>query len=627
MNNPIRYLVYALWTTACAGAAMAQDSYRGMCDASAAVSLGQGHFVVADDEGDVLRIYKRNNTDPVGSVDLTDYLRNRKPSGKPTEADIEGAAAIGQRIYWISSHARKGKDGEVDLHRRRFFATDIAGGVPSPTVQAAAGAPYETLLDDLLADPRFALLADAAKLKPEEEGGLNIEGLAATADGGLLIGFRNPLPQGRALVVPLLNPREVIDSGAKPRFGELIRLDLGGRGIRSFERVGNEVLIAAGPFGTAASSKVMPAFALFRWSGAAAQAPSFVRSLDAGSFRPEALFFDADSKELILLSDDGDEPVGGVDCKDKTVSGDRKSFRSRAIAMPLSVGQAACSIDKTGNFAGEKLLLARREGLPASANVGLFKAPLAVNTDGAPTSYHPDDYKGERLAINHIDNGIVIKASDGRALTLAQRMEVFDRWRHSGWKVPDGFRITWQNVIAADGGKPCIFKQANAGYFGSLTALRNGLTGDAAGECGVNDQLDQRFVPALVLRGTGNPLRGWGAGVGDLVLVTNPATGVSVPAIIGDSGDDQRIGEGSVALNMALLTGSRMPATYRQALSLDTGTKDMVVAVLPSSRLFERVRPYSRENIAQRVNAWARAQGYGSVQALAEAALGCASGL
>lgn len=335
MKISIQCILVAVGLTVAASTAMSRESYRGMCDASAAVSLGKGYFVVADDEGDVLRVYKRGTITPIGTVDLIDYLHNRKPSGKNSEADIEGAAMIGDRIYWISSHALKGSDGEVDPHRRRFFATDTVNDGQVPTVKAAAGAPNETLLDSLLADPRFAVLVEAAKRRPEEENGLNIEGLSATPDGGLLIGFRNPQPEGRALVVPLRNPREVIDNGAKPVFGDLIRLNLGGRGIRSMERVGNEVLISAGPFGTAASSTAQPAFALFRWSGLATQAPKFVRSLNAGTFRPEALFFDAQAKQLVLLSDDGDEQVGGVDCKAKSVPPGSQSFRARSIAMLL----------------------------------------------------------------------------------------------------------------------------------------------------------------------------------------------------------------------------------------------------------------------------------------------------
>ena len=60
--------------------------------------MGQSHFVVADDEGDVLRIYRRGSATPVRTVDLIDHLRNRKVNGKNAEADIECAARIGQRI-------------------------------------------------------------------------------------------------------------------------------------------------------------------------------------------------------------------------------------------------------------------------------------------------------------------------------------------------------------------------------------------------------------------------------------------------------------------------------------------------------------------------------------------------
>ena len=80
-------------------------------------------------------------------------------------------------------------------------------------------------------------------------------------------------------------------------------------------------------------------------------------------------------------------------------------------------------------------------------------------------------------------------------------------------------------------------------------------------------------------------------------------------------------------MNKALITGAPMPNTYREALALDTGAREMVVAVLPSSRTFQRVRPYSAENIAQRVQAWAKAQGYGGVLGLGAAALQCATGL
>ena len=308
----------------------AEERYTGMCDASAAVSLGHGRFIVADDELDVLRIYQKSSSGQKGSVDLIKYLKNSKDD----EGDLEGAAAIGDRIYWISSHARKGSDNSVDSHRMRFFATIITGGGKKASVKQIEQPPCETLLSDLLKEKRFDDLAKASARGPEEADpdGLNIEGLAAGPNGGLLIGFRNPQPQKMALVLALNNPKQVVEQHAKPEFGDLIRLDLGGRGIRSIELVKGEYLIVAGPRGEAKDSQVKPAFALFRWGGPGGKLEK-ARDLD-DRFRPEALFYDADSKELVMLSDDGDELVDGKPCKRKKLAAEKKSFRAMRIAWP-----------------------------------------------------------------------------------------------------------------------------------------------------------------------------------------------------------------------------------------------------------------------------------------------------
>ena len=66
------------------------------------------------------------------------------------------------------------------------------------------------------------------------------------------------------------------------------------------------------------------------------QAAEFVRGLDEGTQRTEALFADNDGTELVILSDDGDENVEGRDCKHKKVSLEKRSFRSRALPLPLT---------------------------------------------------------------------------------------------------------------------------------------------------------------------------------------------------------------------------------------------------------------------------------------------------
>jgi hypothetical protein len=318
-----------------ASLAQAEERYQSMCDASAAVSLGGGHFAVADDESDILMVYRRGVNQPVGELKLTRYLNpnDRRAGAKSVEIDIEGAATVGDRIYWISSHGRK-KDGSIDPQRWRFFATDIDRRAPTPSLMPSLGKPYKSLVVDMAADSRLAFLKDAAELKPEAKGGFNIEGLAATPDGGMLIGFRNPQVKGAAVILPMLNPASMVDAGAKPKFDDPIFLDLGGRGIRSLELVGNQYLIVAGPYGDASTSKAMPAFVLYRWSGKPQQAPEMVRSLDFGSFRAESVFFDADANDLYLLSDDGTEQVDGRDCKDKKVLEKDKFFRGRAMGLP-----------------------------------------------------------------------------------------------------------------------------------------------------------------------------------------------------------------------------------------------------------------------------------------------------
>ena len=286
-------------------------SYYGMCDASAAGALGPDLFAVADDERNQLQVYRRGVARRVAEVDLSAFLGTKKDQ----ESDLEGAATVGERIYWISSHGRD-KKGKFDESRHRFFATELRQGELVP-----AGRPYARLLDDLVAAPQLQRyqFAQASSLMPEADGAFNIEGLAATAQGGLLIGMRNPAPLGMALVIPLLNPGAVID-GEVAALGEAIELDLGGMAIRSMELVVDTYVIVAGP----------PAdqgrFALYRWSGKAHERPVEVARDDFGSLKPEAMFAIPGQRKLQILSDDGGKRA-------KDLPPDERSFRSITVTL------------------------------------------------------------------------------------------------------------------------------------------------------------------------------------------------------------------------------------------------------------------------------------------------------
>lgn len=297
--RPCIALILALaGASAGVSAQAAIQHYSGICEASAAVALDAQHFAVADDESNALRIYRVGSSAPVRPpLDLARFLKT-----KDKASDLEAAARVGDVVYWLSSHSltSAGKDREW---RRRLFATRIDSSA-SPPQLTPIGKPYAELLAALIAEPLLKSLglAQAAKLPPEVPGGLNIEGLAATPDGSLLIGLRNPLIAGRAVLVPLRNPAELVNGSTKPRFAAAITLDLGGRGIRSIDRAGTNsgYLIVAGPTGDGGSS-----FALFTWSGVATDAPVNTAVAVPARFSPEALIVMPGSGQALLLSDDG----------------------------------------------------------------------------------------------------------------------------------------------------------------------------------------------------------------------------------------------------------------------------------------------------------------------------------
>jgi len=280
--------------------------FSGMSDASAGVAVSSNLFVAASDEDNVLRVYDYSKPGPpVQTLDCNAFL---EVTGKNAEADLEGAAAIGNRIFWIGSHGRN-RDGKDRPNRCRLFATDFRTE-NGTVVLNFAGKPYKSLLPVLVSDPRLNLyhLGEAASHAPKQRGALNIEGLAATPEGHLLIGFRNPIPKGRALVVPLLNPNDVIE-GKSAHLGPPIELKLDGDGIRDLAWTGSDYLIIAGSFEAGHKSK------LYRWYGPSGAEPEKLRVKHFDEYNPEGIILYPGSPRIQILSDDGSEEVEGVEQK------------------------------------------------------------------------------------------------------------------------------------------------------------------------------------------------------------------------------------------------------------------------------------------------------------------------
>lgn len=338
MRSAVAAAVMALACGWAATPSHAAQKYLQMCDASAAVAVDDGHFLVAGDENETVRLYRNTGKAelPVTTFDFAGRLRDNPDR----ETDIEAAARIGNRIFWITSHGRNGK-GRLRPNRYRLFATDL--DVTSDGLKLTWLGRYDRLVDDLLDEAAWQGPSGEAtrtiieklrkatrlnkkrvkKLAPKRQG-MNIEGLAATPSGtGLLIGFRNPVPDGKALVVFLANPKELVTRPeARARFIGLAELDLGGLGIRSIEYTPaiQGYLVLAGPSGDGGP------FRIYKWSGSRDAAPVELYSLKTQKGRnPEALVIYRGSPRVQILMDEGSFLFDGTRCKDRRTKHQRFS--------------------------------------------------------------------------------------------------------------------------------------------------------------------------------------------------------------------------------------------------------------------------------------------------------------
>lgn len=308
--------------------------HSGMSDASAAEPLLNKRFIVAGDEFNVFKVYDAMNAGPPQiEIDFNKLLGIKNPKH---EADIEGSARLNNLVYWIGSHARNGA-GELKWKRHQFFATEIIDDGENVEVRQY-GTAYTGLIVELLRYHWFQKLT-LERLDPQPDpklaakclGSINIEGLAAFEDG-LLLGFRNPIPDNQALLIPFINPHEVIRSGAHPQFEKPIRLDLGGRGIRSidYSETRNQYIITSGSFDTVSD------FEFFSWSGPGHEPTKL--NIETG-LNPEAIVIFDDLAEFLVISDDGGEQAPGENSPFKDIPEDEQEFRTEWCHLPLQNAQ------------------------------------------------------------------------------------------------------------------------------------------------------------------------------------------------------------------------------------------------------------------------------------------------
>ncbi|WP_253841975.1 ExeM/NucH family extracellular endonuclease [Actinokineospora globicatena] len=330
-----------------------QRSYYGASDASTAIDLGGGAMVVSDDETNVLRVYDREHSRyPAQAFDARAAGLALRDTDVTREIDIEAAARTGDTIFWVGSHGQN-SSAKTRLNRQELFTTTVTGTGTGASL--ALGGSYQTLRDDLIAWDRAngdALgIAAAATRAPEGDGsggptGVNIEGAEFAPDGTtLLLAFRGPLTSdGKAIVVPVTNAAALVagnpTTGVTAAFGQALRWDLGGRGVREIRRnAANQYLLIAGPSdaGTGAAGE----YKFFTWDGDATHQPQpRAGSLDAFNQvgKPEAIVDVpnplTDTATVQVLTDDGDTVFYG----DGTIAKELPQWQRKAVGATVAVG-------------------------------------------------------------------------------------------------------------------------------------------------------------------------------------------------------------------------------------------------------------------------------------------------
>ena len=205
------------------------------------------------------------------------------------EIDLEAITTDGSTVYAIGSHGgvRKPK-GSVKFHPARdaiYRFTLKADGSASPPERMNLRA----VIDN---DP---LLKPFSRM-PCKEGGVDIEGLAFR-EGRLHAGFRGPVLPGDLAVVVSFRFEDPASTA------KLLRLPLGGLGIRDLAAVKDGFLLLAGPVGTQKES-----FRLAHWDGR--DAPdgkvTLLGTVPNNGDAPEGLLLLAESDtayEVLIVSD------------------------------------------------------------------------------------------------------------------------------------------------------------------------------------------------------------------------------------------------------------------------------------------------------------------------------------
>lgn len=312
----------------------AERGCRSVSNLSAATRVGDTLFLAGDEGAAIERLTPEG--DDWGNhrrVSLGELLQLDDPD---EEADVEGLAADGEWLWVLGSHARtrakpeKAKDGIIDTDAlaelRNTRARCLLARLPLAERDgglSAVGRERKRRAGMLKQHKHGNALAAALRKDrlvgpftriPAKEGGVDIEGIAVCGDR-VALGMRGPVIGKHALLLEVRiragrSGKLKLDGGPVKRL-----LALEGLGIRDLKRMGDDLLILAGP-----TTGLSGPCALYRWADWTADPPQDEREVrlhrperilelpfGRGFDHPEGLALWGDGEVLVVNDSPGEE--------------------------------------------------------------------------------------------------------------------------------------------------------------------------------------------------------------------------------------------------------------------------------------------------------------------------------
>lgn len=270
-------------------------SFEDLYEPSAAVALEGGGVLLLEDDGAEMASLHEIVQDDFGLLLKKQYTGDVHLD----VTDVEGAAKGGQdRVFVMTSHSVN-KRGLRRAKREQLLQLKVSEKMDMEFLGGTG------LWDEVIGE---LLKIDPAMSDRKKE--LNVEGIAfAKSEDALMLGLRNPTYKGRAIVLLLENPYEIVSENYTPKFSvEPLLLDLGGAGVRtmSFHEGSGQYFFVS----EVKTKKKKMRSRLWAWDGNVDHDP--VRMTVPGLKRLKNIegltFFNFRKKDMVLLvCDDGNK--------------------------------------------------------------------------------------------------------------------------------------------------------------------------------------------------------------------------------------------------------------------------------------------------------------------------------